>query len=205
MQAAPARWLGAWAVGPRSRGDRPHVKGQVARPLRERCALSHRPHTVVSSFAAHAESAGPGPRSPQAPGPVRQREKEANMERDNEIPMRRTRLPADDPFSGARPEAARRAGARGVRWASNWTAAALIAATAATAGYFAHAAHVAPAAPVTGTVRSGSAPGPASAHRPVVSNPVVTSGGSGVVVRTTPGTGGGTGRTGGTVIVYRDN
>jgi hypothetical protein len=131
------------------------------------------------------------------------------MERDNEIPIRRTRLPADDPFSGARPEAARRAGARGVRWASNWTAAALIAGTAATAGYFAHATHATPAATVTtgvtGTAAPGSAPAAGSAHRPVVSTPVVTSGGSGVVVQTTRGTAGGAGRTGSTTIVYRDN
>jgi hypothetical protein len=124
------------------------------------------------------------------------------MEPDHETPMPRTRLPAyGDPLPGAGPVAARRAGVRSVRWMYNWTAAALIAGTAATAGYFAHAAHATPAGSVTGAT-AGSSPAAARAHQPLVPAPVVTSGGSGVVVRTTPGGAGGKHIT---VITYRDN
>ncbi len=134
------------------------------------------------------------------------------MEPNHQIPQPRTRLPAaDDPLSGAHPTAVRRAGVRAVRRASNWTAAALIAGTAAAAGYFAHATHVTSVTPgtaaVTGKAAGRPATGPASCHQPVVSAPVVTSGGSGVVVQPAGGAcgasgGGGTGRA---VIVYRDN
>ena len=77
-------------------------------------------------------------------------------------------------------------GLRQVRRWSNWTAAALIAATVVTTGYFARASHPAAAAASAGTGR----PGPGSRerrrapHQPCVSVPVATSGGSGVTRQT---------------------
>lgn len=78
------------------------------------------------------------------------------------------------------PEEARAAsrdrGIRHVRRLSNWTAAALVAATAVTAGYFAHASASAPRpAAVTGAQPQGP-----NSHQPCVTAPVATSGGSGV-------------------------
>ncbi len=73
-------------------------------------------------------------------------------------------------------------GLRQVRRWSNWTAAALIAATAVTTGYFARASH--PTAGAAGIAVAAGALGQAGAavgpHRPCVSVPVATSGGSGV-------------------------
>src|SRR5579875_1223963 len=132
---------------------------------------------IVSSSVPHPGTAG-------APGPGAHGRR-SDMEPNHQIPQPRTRLPAaDDPLSGAHPTAVRRAGVRAVRRASNWTAAAL-----------------------TGKAAGRPATGPASCHQPVVSAPVVTSGGSGVVVQPAGGAcgasgGGGTGRA---VIVYRDN
>jgi hypothetical protein len=75
-------------------------------------------------------------------------------------------------------------GLRQVRRWSNWTAAALIAATVVTTGYFARTA----AAPVPGAVAAGVAAGQpgtaAGPHQPCVSVPVATSGGSGVTRQT---------------------
>jgi hypothetical protein len=74
---------------------------------------------------------------------------------------------------------------RGIQQArrmSNWTAAALIAATAATTGYFAHASRstAAPSAAAGAGSASSTAPG---THRPCITVPVATSGGSGVTAR----------------------
>ena len=73
-------------------------------------------------------------------------------------------------------------GLRQVRRWSNWTAAALIAATVVTTGYFARpgAAPAVPAAAVAAG-QPGTAAGP---HQPCVSVPVATSGGSGVTRQT---------------------
>jgi hypothetical protein len=87
-------------------------------------------------------------------------------------------------------------GLRQVRRWSNWTAAGLIAATVVTTGYFARASHpTAGAAGTTGAAGVAGQPGTAvGPHRPCVSVPVATSGGSGVTRQTvTCGTGPGTG------------
>jgi hypothetical protein len=75
-------------------------------------------------------------------------------------------------------------GLRQVRRWSNWTAAALMAATVVTTGYFARTSHpAAAAAPAAGTASAqpGTAAGP---HQPCVSVPVASSGGSGVTRQT---------------------
>jgi hypothetical protein len=92
------------------------------------------------------------------------------------------RLPAYDDEGGSAPGSgrARASGARRVRRASTWTAAALIAGLAAAAGYFAH--HTPSAVPATTTVTPG-APGSASTAspgKPALTSPVVTSSGSAV-------------------------
>jgi hypothetical protein len=72
------------------------------------------------------------------------------------------------------------------RW-SNWTAAALMAATVVTTGYFARTSHpAATAALAAGTAgTAGAQPGTAAGpHQPCVSVPVATSGGSGVTRQT---------------------
>ena len=80
------------------------------------------------------------------------------------------------PDQGEATAASRDRGLRYVRRVSNWTAAALIAATAVTAGYFAHAGAGAPGrAAVAGT--SSQAQG--LRQQPCVTVPVATSGGSG--------------------------
>ena len=102
----------------------------------------------------------------------------------------------DDQRDYRRGTGSRVSGVRRVRQASNWTAALLIAGVAATTGYFAH--HAAPAAPATGAVTS--VPGGTAAtgaHKPSLSNPVATTSGSGVTVRTGPG--------GTRIVSYRDN
>jgi hypothetical protein len=67
-------------------------------------------------------------------------------------------------------------GIRYVRRLSNWTAAALVAATAVTAGYFARAS----AGPARPAVVTGSQSQAANSRQPCVTAPVATSGGSGV-------------------------
>jgi hypothetical protein len=102
----------------------------------------------------------------------------------------------DDPRDYQRGAGTRRSGVRRVRQASNWTAALLIAGVAATTGYFAH--HAPAATSATSSVTSvpgGTAA--AGAHKPSLSNPVATSTGSGVTVRTGPG--------GARIVSYRDN
>lgn len=89
---------------------------------------------------------------------------------------------------------ARAGGVRRVRRASNWTAAALIAGVAAATGYFAH--HP-PAATTSSTVTSVPSGTAAVPGKPTLSNPVATSGGSGVTVGTGPG--------GVKTYTYRDN
>jgi hypothetical protein len=75
-------------------------------------------------------------------------------------------------------------GLRQVRRWSNWTAAALIAATAVTTGYFARASmSTAPAVAAAGA--RGTASAAAGTHQPCISVPVAISGGSAVASRTT--------------------
>ncbi len=81
------------------------------------------------------------------------------------------------------PVLGRALGLRQVRRWSNWTAAALIAATAVTTGYFARASvSTAPAAVAAGAKGTATAAG---THQPCISVPVATSGGSAVASRTT--------------------
>ena len=70
------------------------------------------------------------------------------------------------------------------RW-SNWTAAALMAATVVTTGYFARTSHPAAAAALAAGTALGAGAGTAAGpHQPCVSVPVATSGGSGVTRQT---------------------
>jgi hypothetical protein len=91
----------------------------------------------------------------------------------------------DDPVPGhAAP--GRAPGLRQVRRWSNWTAAALIAATAVTTGYFARASmSTAPAAAAAAAGARGTAPAAAGTHQPCLPVPVAISGGSAVASRTT--------------------
>jgi hypothetical protein len=119
------------------------------------------------------------------------------MDHDDEERPGWVRLPGyDDDAPYPRSAASARAGGvRRMRWASNWTAAALIAGVAAATGYFAH--HPPAATPATSSVTAvpgGTAAGP---HKPALSAPVATSGGSGVTVGTGPG--------GAKTYTYRDN
>jgi hypothetical protein len=83
--------------------------------------------------------------------------------------------------------ASRDRGLRQVRRLSNWTAAALIAATAVTAGYFAHAgAGASRAAAVAGARAQAPGSQAPGSHQPCVTVPVATSGGSGVTTTTVP-------------------
>jgi hypothetical protein len=67
---------------------------------------------------------------------------------------------------------------------SNWTAAALIAGTAATTGYFAQASHRTAPPSAAAAARAGSTSStPPGQHRPCLTVPVATSGGSGVTAR----------------------
>jgi hypothetical protein len=96
------------------------------------------------------------------------------------------RLPGyDEPPYPRRGANIRAGGARRMRWASNWTAAALIAGVAAATGYFAH--HQPAATPATSTVTSVPGATGAGLQKPTLTSPVVTSGGSGVTVTTGPG------------------
>lgn len=92
----------------------------------------------------------------------------------------------------------RDAGVRRVRTMSNWTAAALVASVAVTSGYFAHAATVGTQAPAySGTSGQGQPGTVATGHKPSLTHPVMTSGGSGVTAGTGAGGSGGSG--------WRDN
>ena len=82
------------------------------------------------------------------------------------------------------PQVARARGLRQVRRWSNWTAAALIAATVVTTGYFARASHSAAVTASAIRVVGGQPGTAASTHQPCVSVPVATSGGSGVTSQT---------------------
>ncbi len=109
----------------------------------------------------------------------------------------RRRLPGYDDWAAAdarsqKARVGRDEGVRRVRRMSNWTAAALVAGVAATSGYFAHAATVAapsPAPGYSGPASTGGQGATHSGHKPSVTHPVVTSGGSGV----TAGSGGASG------------
>ena len=74
-------------------------------------------------------------------------------------------------------------GIRRVQRLSNWTAAALVAATAVTAGYFSRGAAVTAARPAAAAVTAGSQPGTPAARQPCVTVPVATTGGSGVTTQ----------------------
>ena len=89
--------------------------------------------------------------------------------------------PGESPPVSTGPESRDR-GLRHVRRLSNWTAAALVAATAATAGYFAWAAH--PRTAQSATVTTGAQSRAPSPGQPCVTVPVATSGGSGVTTTT---------------------
>ena len=91
--------------------------------------------------------------------------------------------PGESPPVSTGPESRDR-GLRHVRRLSNWTAAALVAATAATAGYFAWAAH--PGTAQSATVTTGAQSRAPSPGQPCVTVPVATSGGSGVPTATVP-------------------
>ena len=97
---------------------------------------------------------------------------------DHQDPLPRWRLPRrGEPGSVEVRAASRERGIRHVRRLSNWTAAALVAATAVTAGYFAHfGAGASRPAAMTGA-RSQAL----GSHQPCVTVPVATSGGSGVM------------------------
>lgn len=95
----------------------------------------------------------------------------------------RRRLPGrGEPGRDEARAASRDRGLRHVRRLSNWTAAAMVAATGITAGYFAHAAAGA-SRPAAATSAQSQAHG---SNQPCVTVPVATSGGSGVTARTAP-------------------
>jgi hypothetical protein len=79
------------------------------------------------------------------------------------------------------PQEDRQRGIRRVQRLSNWTAAALVAATAVTAGFFSRTAAVSPARHTTTVTAGTQLAGPGS-RQPCVTVPVATSGGSGVTV-----------------------
>lgn len=124
------------------------------------------------------------------------------MQGDGEDRPERVRLArtGDDYYAGHpaefRAARYRDGGVRRVRHVSNWTAAALVAGVAAASGYFAHAA-TAPV--VTGAMQPGTSVS-GTGQKATVTHPVVTSGGSGVVV----GQNGHTGQAG-QAVGYRDN
>jgi hypothetical protein len=119
----------------------------------------------------------------------------------------RRRLPGHDDDWTAPGETIRTArmsrddGVRRVRRMSNWTAAALIAAAAVTSGYFAHATTAAaPGTSSSGTVSNGQPGTSVTGHKPNLTHPVATSGGSGVTVGSS-----GSGGSGGVASGWRDN
>ncbi len=121
------------------------------------------------------------------------------MERDKDDRPERVRLAeAQDDYYARHPRDLRAApyreyGVRRARHASNWTAAVLVAGAAAASGYFAHAA----ATPVvTGSTQPGTVVS-GTGQKATVAHPVVTSGGSGVVV--------GQNGQAGQAVAYRDN
>lgn len=114
------------------------------------------------------------------------------MEHDHEERPGWVRLPGygdEEPYtrSAAR---ARDGSVRRMRHAANWTAAALIVGVAAATGYFVHQQPAATQA--TSSVAAVPSGITAGAHKPAVTAPVATSGGSGVTA-------------GGSESSYRDN
>lgn len=95
---------------------------------------------------------------------------------------RRLPVPGESPPAGTGPERRDR-GIRRVQRLSNWTAAALVAATAVTAGYFSRGAAVTTPRPAAAAVAAGSQPGTSAARQPCVTVPVATTGGSGVTTQ----------------------
>lgn len=131
------------------------------------------------------------------------------MEMDYGFEGGRRRLPRHDEDDGSGQDSIRRdairrdEGVRRTRRAKGWTAAALIAGLAASSGYFVHAAAAPPAA---STVQAQPGTAGVTGHKPGLSHPVATSGGSGVTAGAT-GQGGAAG-SGGTVstgTAWRDN
>jgi hypothetical protein len=107
-------------------------------------------------------------------------------------PPRRRPREAGQPGRDEARAASRDRGLRNVRRLSNWTAAALVAATAVTAGYFAHAGAGASRGAAVAAARA-QAPG---SHQPCVNAPVAVSGGSGVTTTTVPSSSCATGQNG---------
>jgi hypothetical protein len=102
---------------------------------------------------------------------------------EHQEPSPRRRLPGQaEPGPDEVRAASRDRGLRHVRRLSNWTAAALVAATGITAGYFSHATAHAPR-PAAATGVQSQARG---SNQPCVTVPVATSGGSGVTAATVP-------------------
>jgi len=96
---------------------------------------------------------------------------------DSQDPSSWRRLPGPgEPAPEEARAGSRDRGIRHVRRLSNWTAAALIAATAVTAGYFARASSGAPRPAAV----AGSQSQAANSRQPCITVPVATSGGSGV-------------------------
>jgi hypothetical protein len=112
---------------------------------------------------------------------------------------RRLPGPGESPPAGTGPEGRDR-GIRRVQRLSNWTAAALVAATAVTAGFFARAAHPGTARPAT--VATGAQSRAPSPGQPCVTVPVATSGGSGVTTTTPVRTCGPAGNGTRPVVIY---
>ena len=113
--------------------------------------------------------------------------------------------PAEPPAAGWSPPG-RRDGLRRVRRMSNWTAAALVAATAVTTGYLARGSVTtgtpsATAQASTATTASGGSAAPPGTHKSCITVPVATSGGSGVTSRApVKACGSGTGDSGPVVV-----
>jgi hypothetical protein len=94
---------------------------------------------------------------------------------------RRLPGPGEPPPASTGPQDRDR-GIRRVQRLSNWTAAALVAATAVTAGFFARAAH--PGTAQSATMTAGAQSRAPSPGQPCITVPVATSGGSGVTTTT---------------------
>lgn len=124
------------------------------------------------------------------------------MNHQDPSPRPRPRGPGQPPGPEKARAASRYRGLRHVRRLSNWTAAALVAATGITAGYFAHAAAHAPR-PAAAAGAQSQAQG---SQQPCVTVPVATSGGSGATAATVPSSSCTTGQNGSQPpVVYVDS
>lgn len=110
--------------------------------------------------------------------------------------------PAEPPAAGWSPPG-RRDGLRRVRRMSNWTAAALVAATAVTTGYLARGSVTTgtPSATAQASAASAASAATPGTHKSCITVPVATSGGSGVTSRApVKACGSGTGGSGPVVV-----